>query len=88
MTRAVKLALHGEIGASLHMHALAVPILLSTLAVVSMSVLETLRKGTPEGLWYARPGRALVVAFLATQAGAVVLWALRLAGLFGGPVPV
>jgi hypothetical protein len=88
MTRAVKLALHGDVLASLRMHPVALPVALATVTIAVASVLEILRRGTVERLWQARAGKALVGMFLASQGASIVVWALRLVGLFGGPVPV
>jgi Protein of unknown function (DUF2752) len=88
MQRAAHLFLHGDLRASFAMNPLAVPIALATLAVALATVLLTLKRGTPMGLLESRPARAAVIAFVALEVLSVVVWALRFAGLFGGPVPV
>jgi hypothetical protein len=88
MTRAVRLFLHGDFAASLAMHPLAVPIVLATGGVALATVLLTLTRGSPLSLLESRPARAALVAFVALEVLSVALWALRFAGLFGGPVSV
>lgn len=88
MTRAVHLFLRGELAASIAMNPLAVPISLSLFAVALATVLVTLERGSPMSLLESRPARAAVIAFVALEVLSVVVWALRFAGLFGGPVSV
>jgi hypothetical protein len=88
LTRAVWLLLRGDLHASLAMHPLAIPIVATTGAIALASVWETLLRGSPTGLHKSPVARALVLAFVGVQVLSVVLWALRLAGLFGGPVAV
>ena len=88
MTRAIHLLLRGELAASVAMNPLAVPISLSLGAVALATVLVTIERGSPLSLLESRAGRAVVLSFLALEVLSVVVWALRLAGLFGGPVSV
>jgi hypothetical protein len=88
MQRAAHLFLHGDYAASLAMNPLAIPIALSALAVAIATVQLTLSRGSPASLLDSRPARVAVIAFVALEAFSVVLWALRFAGLFGGPVSV
>ncbi len=88
MTRAVKLFLHGELAASLAMNPLAVPIAHAAFSVALSTVLLTLTRGSPSALLESRPARAAVFTFVALEVLSVVVWALRFAGLFGGPVSV
>jgi hypothetical protein len=88
MTRAVHLFLQGDLSASLAMNPLAVPIALSAVAVALATVLVTLLRGSPMSILESRPARAAVLAFVALEALSVVVWALRFAGFFGGPVSV
>ena len=88
MTRAIDMLLQGEVAASLRMHPLAVPTALLQLAFAVVTVLVTLRHGTPFMLWKTRAGRISVYAAIAVLALDVVLWLARFAGLAHGPVPV
>jgi hypothetical protein len=88
MQRAVHLALHGDLAASLAMNPLAIPIALSAFAVALATVLLTLTRGSPVALLESRAARVSVLAFVLFEALSVVLWALRFAGFFGGPVSV
>jgi hypothetical protein len=88
MTRAVALFAAGRIDESLRMNALALPVLLigSTLALAT--VVTTARVGTPLEVHRTRVGRLALMGACVVYAAAVVLWALRWFGWFGGPVPV
>jgi hypothetical protein len=88
LTRAAHLFASGHVAESLAMHALLVPILASTTAFAACTVWLTWRDGTPFLLWKSRLGRASVWGAAAAHGGAVVLWALRAFGFFGGPVAV
>jgi hypothetical protein len=88
MSRAVHLLAHGEVAASIAMNPLAAPIAAAALSVAAATVLCTLERGTPAALLESRFARASVVAFVVLEALSVLLWALRFAGLFGGPVSV
>jgi hypothetical protein len=88
MQRAVHLFLRGDFAASVAMNPLAVPIALSALAIASATVLLTLVRGSPMSLLESRPARFAIAAFVALEVLSVLLWALRFAGLFGGPVSV
>ena len=88
MTRALRLLVAGELGASLAMHALAVPTALSQAAVAVASIVSTMHFGAPWSLLRARWGRAVVGLVVLVLVADVLLWGARLLGAFGGPVPV
>jgi hypothetical protein len=88
MTRALWSALAGDLGASLRFHPLALPVALAMLALAVTSVWVILRTGGLDELWTRRAGKWLLGSVVAIHGATIVLWALRLAGLFGGPVPV
>lgn len=88
MQRAIHSALLGDVRASIAMNPLAIPIALSAFALAACTVWITLERGSPLGLLDRRIARAAVFAFVAFEILSVVVWALRFAGLFGGPVPV
>jgi len=87
MTRAVRLLLAGDVRGSLHMHALAVPVLLAWGAFALSTVWATYRFGYPL-IHRTRSGRAAIALLVVTYAASLALWALRWMGHFGGPVPV
>jgi hypothetical protein len=81
MTRALRLLAAGDVGASLHMHPLAVPALVAGVAVTAAAAQPArplVRGLTPLAL------RGAAVVYAAT----LVLWVLRWFGVLGGPVPV
>ena len=88
MTRALELLARGEVTASLAMHPLAAPVLVVDAALGLALLLATLRSGTPLGIVRARSGKCVLVATAIVYAGLAALYALRAAGLFGGPVPI
>lgn len=88
MTRAFHLLAEGEIGASLAMHALAVPTALSQAVLAAASIAATARFGAPWSLVRAGWGRAVVVLVALVMAADLLLWGARALGAFGGPVPV
>lgn len=88
MTRAATLLLHGHLAESFAMHPLVVPIVASWAMIAWTTTLATLRGGAPWAAWQTRSGRAAVVVTVLAYVALVVLWALREAGHFGGPVPV
>jgi len=88
MTRAALLLLHGEVGASLRMHPLAVPSAAASIALMGATVWVTAKKGSPEALWRDGIGRVTLLAFLGVEALVFALWVARWFGAFGGPVPV
>jgi uncharacterized protein DUF2752 len=88
MTRAIELLLHGELGASLAMHPLAVPTLLVQLVFAALTVLVTLRRGTPFVLWEVRAARVTVYVAAIVFGLDLLLWIARFYGAFHGPVPV
>ncbi len=86
MTRALRLAVHGDVAASLAMNPLAVPVGLASAAVAVALVLVTFQRGSPLAILASRPARATLLAFLVFELLSVGAWALRLLGLLGGPV--
>jgi hypothetical protein len=88
MSRAFHLLLDGRIAASLAMHPLAVPTALSQVALAVVTMAATSRFGAPWALLGAGWGRLAVAFFAAVLVLDVVLWVARMAGAFGGPVPV
>ena len=88
MTRAFRLLAAGDVGASLAMHALAVPTALSQIALAVTSVAATVRFGAPWSLVRTGWGRAVVMLVALVMALDVLLWVARGLGAFGGPVPV
>jgi hypothetical protein len=88
LTRATRLLLADDLSASFHLQPLLVPLLLATVALGTGVIVATLRSGHPGGLVHGRVGRATLGFALLVTVATVVLWALRFAGLFGGPVAV
>jgi hypothetical protein len=88
MTRAMRLALHGDWIASIRMHPVAVPMVLSIALFAGATTLEIFRHGTIEKFLDAKLGKALVVFFVVVQLASIVIWTIRAAGHLGGPVPV
>ena len=88
MTRALRLLCAGDFSASLRMHALAAPVLVIGVPFAGATVWTTFRRGTPMRVHRDTLGRATIAAGVVVYAAALVLWALRWFGLFGGPVPV
>ena len=88
MTRAIELLLHGDVAASLAMHPLAVPTVLVQVAFAIVTILVSLRHGSPFVLWRTRMGRLAVYAAAVVFASDLLLWLGRAAGLMHGPVPV
>ncbi len=83
----------GELHASLAMHPLAAATVLAQGALAALSVYLTFRDGHPFDLWQGklwnvRLGRGVVLVNGALFLLLFVVWALRGAGYFGGPVPV
>ena len=92
MTRALELLWHGDVGASLAMHPLAVPTLLVQLVFALLTVVVTLQRGTPFALWQMRAARITVYAAALVLGLDLLLWIARFCGggwgLLNGPVPV
>jgi Protein of unknown function (DUF2752) len=87
MTRAVRLLLAGDWRASLHMHPLAIPMLVAGGAFALSTVWTTFLYGMPL-VHRSRLARASIAALVVVYVAAIALWIMRWAGLFGGPVPV
>jgi hypothetical protein len=88
MTRAFELFLRGDVVASLAMHPLAIPTALVQLAFAVVTIVVSLRYGTPFVLWRTRAGRLAVYAAALVFVLDLVLWLARFAGAAHGPVPV
>ena len=88
MTRALDLVLHGELGASLAMHPLALPTLLVQVVFAFLTVLVTWRRGTPFVAWQDRRVRITVYVAAIIAGLDLVLWIARFYGVPNGPVPV
>lgn len=88
MTRAIELLVHGEVGASFAMHPLAVPTLLVQLVFAILTVVVTLRRGSPFVLWQVRAARVTVYAAAIVFGLDLLLWIARFCGAANGPVPV
>ena len=88
LTRATRLMLHGDVAGSLHMHPLAVPMILCWGAIALATVVSTWREGVPWQFHRSRLGRAALIATATAYVALVVVWALRERGLLGGPVSV
>ena len=87
MTRAVQLLLLGDWRASLHMHPLAVPMLLAGATFALSTVWTTYARGAPL-IHESRFGRVAIAALGIAYVAGLALWVLRWAGYFGGPVAV
>jgi hypothetical protein len=83
MTRATRLALHGDFAGATRMHPLWFVVVPACGALAIGEVASFLRRGAWGGVlghrWTARVGIVLLVALL-------VVWFARFAGAFGGPV--
>jgi hypothetical protein len=77
LTRAGLALLRGNVGESLHYHPLAIPLL--TLFAVACALALTATE--PRWRAFVRLSTGLAAA------GLVIVWLLRFAGFFGGPVP-
>lgn len=88
MTRALQLLVHGDAGASLRMHPLAVPVLIVGLLFMASTVWVTYVHGSPVPLHRSRFARASIGLAIVVYGAALVLWIARWLGYFGGPVPV
>jgi len=78
----------GQVGASLRMHPLAVPVLLGGTLLMVSTVWATVTLGSPIRLHRSRFGRIAIAVAAAVYGATLALWALRWFGCFGGPVPV
>jgi hypothetical protein len=88
MTRAVHLLEAGDVVGSLRMHALTVPIALTSAFFAAVTLWLTFTIGTPLRILESRVGRASIILLLSVHVASVLLWVLRMFGLFGGPVSV
>jgi hypothetical protein len=88
MTRAFHLLADGQLGASMAMHALAVPTALVQVVLAVASIVATLRFGAPWALVQARWGRVVLGSVVVVMVADVLFWIARALGAFGGPVPV
>jgi hypothetical protein len=83
LTRATRLAAHGELAAATHMHPLWIVVLPFLATVLCVEMWKYLH-GEPWG--GAGRIRALRLAGYATVALLIVVWIARFFGAFGGPV--
>ena len=85
VTRATRLALHGDLSGATHMHPLWMLVVPWTAAVACVQLAHHLRHATfaPLARWplLLRSGQVLLVLL-------VVVWIARFFGAFGGPAPV
>jgi hypothetical protein len=88
MTRALKLLADGDVGASLRMHPLAVPVLAAGLLFIATTVWTTLILGSPLHVVRTRLGRVAIGTLIVVYSAALVVWGLRWFGFLGGPVAV
>ena len=88
MTRAVHLLEAGDIVGSLRMHALTVPIALTSAFFAAATLWLTFTIGTPFRILESRLGRTAIIALVIAHVASVLLWVARVFGLFGGPVSV
>lgn len=88
LTRAAHLFLDGQIAASLHMHPLVVPIILSHVVLAVATVHATWTTGTPFYFYQTKLGRASLWFIGCVYGAAILLWIARFFGALGGPVPV
>jgi Protein of unknown function (DUF2752) len=88
MTRAARLLWAGDVLGSLRMHPLMVPAVAATASLALATVRLAYEEGSLMRLWSDRLARASLIGFAGVYGAVVVLWILRCAGLFGGPVPV
>jgi hypothetical protein len=88
LTRAASSLLAGDLSASLHLQPLLVPLVLAISGLGIGFVVSTLVHGHPGGLVLSRPGRFVLGFAVVVAVANVLLWALRFAGFFGGPVAV
>ena len=83
MTRAVRLAIHGDVAAATAMHPLWAPVLAALAVVIAIEVAGFARAGA----WGASASHAWVRRGAPMVVGAlVVVWLARFAGALGGPV--
>jgi hypothetical protein len=86
--RAARFLLMGDFSAALHANPMAPLVIFALGLLAARAVFVTVRdgtaRGTDEGVW----GRATVKFLLVALLAQVVVWALRFAGFFGGPLPV
>ncbi|MBX3230276.1 MAG: DUF2752 domain-containing protein [Labilithrix sp.] len=88
MTRAVVFLLRGDVGASLAMHPLALPTLLTQGAFAAVTLALAWRRGAPWAALEERAGRVALYLFMAVMMLVFLLWIARGLGALGGPVPV
>lgn len=88
MTRACLLFLHGDVGASLVMHPLAIPTVLAEVALAVASLVVAWRTGAPWAVFEERAGVITLFAFMGVMTLVFVLWLARSSGALGGPVPI
>jgi len=82
-TRAIFMALHGDLHGAMHMHPLAIPaaVLIAPTAFIVLRGIIKHDLPPPLPRWLRLTWYAFVGALIA-------LWVARFAGMFGGPVPI
>ncbi len=88
MTRAIWQLLQGDVTASLHLHALAVPSVVASSLVMVATTWATLRRGSPTDMLREPIGRVAAGAFVVVQAAVLGYYIARIAGALGGLPPV
>ena len=85
LTRATRLALHGDLAGATHLHPLWFVVLPAVALATGVEMRGYLRDGRLGAVERSRLGAAVTAAI----AGLLVLvWIARFCGAFGGPVPV
>jgi len=82
-TRAIFMALQGDLHGAIHMHPLAIP---AALLMIPTAIL-TLRGILVTGMAPPLP-RWLKLVWYGFVGALIALWLARFAGMFGGPVPI
>ncbi len=85
LTRALRLALHGELVAATHMHPLWFLVAPALLVAAMVEMRGYLRDGRLGAAERAPGAKALTTGLVVLL---VVVWVARFAGAFGGPAPI
>jgi hypothetical protein len=88
MTRALVLVAAGDLAGSFRLQPLAVPALTAVALVAVSTVRAASATGNATDVRRDRAGRFAVGLAVVVYVASVALWAARLFGAFGGPVPV
>lgn len=87
-TRAMLCLFHGDLAGVIRMNPLAPFLSLLIVLFVGQVVLSLASTGTLDRLGYGVLSKVTTRGLIAVAFLEVVVWSLRFAGLFGGPVPV